>query len=217
LGIGDDPAEIVAARSGVRLAFVAALQLLPARQRAVLILRDVLSWRAAEVAEALSTTAVAVNSALRRARETLAPVVADDLSEPPDVGARAAVDRYVDAFVRADVDALVDLLRADVELEMPPIPTWFTGRDAVAGFLAERALLFPGRWRMFPTRANGGPAVAAYLLNQDSGGFRAHGITLLSVLGDRVSRIAAFNDPALFPLFGYPVLADSVTLSELST
>jgi RNA polymerase sigma-70 factor (ECF subfamily) len=216
LAISGDPGEIVAARSGIRLAFVAALQMLPARQRAVLILRDVLSWRAAEVAEALSTTTIAVNSALRRARETLATVVADDLSEPPDGRTRAVLDRYVDAFVRADVGALVDLLRADVEMEMPPIPTWFTGRDAVAGFLADRALLFPGRWRMFPTRANGELAVVCYVLDDDRKAFHAHGITLLSVLGGKVSRIVAFNDASLFPAFGYPAAADSATLDAFA-
>jgi RNA polymerase sigma-70 factor (TIGR02960 family) len=216
LGIGDDPADIVAARAGIRLAFVAALQLLPARQRAVLILRDVLSWRAAEVAEVLSTTTIAVNSALRRAREALAPVVADDLSEPPDSRTRATVDRYVDAFVRADVGALVDLLRADVELEMPPNVTWFTGRDTVAGFLADRALMFPGRWRMLPTRANGEPALAAYVLDTERNEFRAHGITVLSVIGGKVSRIVAFNDPRLFARFGYPMVADSTVLPGLS-
>jgi RNA polymerase sigma-70 factor (TIGR02960 family) len=217
LGIGEDPADIVAARSGIRLAFVAALQLLPARQRAVLILRDVLSWRAAEVAEVLSTTTIAVNSALRRARETLAPVVADDLSEPPDIRTRTAVDRYVDAFVRADVAALVDLLRADVELEMPPALTWFTGRDAVAGFLADRALRFPGRWRMLPTRANGGPALAAYAREPERDEYRAHGITVLSVLGGKLSRIVAFNDPGLFAPFGLPLVAGSTVHSPLSS
>ncbi|MDG6106217.1 sigma-70 family RNA polymerase sigma factor [Dactylosporangium aurantiacum] len=205
LGVGDDPADIVAARSGVRLAFVAALQLLPARQRAVLILRDVLAWRAAEVAEVLSTTTVAVNSALRRARDTLAPVVADDLSEPPDPATRAVLDRYVTAFVRADVDALVGLLRADVELEMPPIPTWFTGADAVGRFLAERAALWPDRWLVRHTRANGGPALAMYVLDPGRHEYAAHGITLLSLLGGRVSRVVVFNDETLFPVFDLPV------------
>ena len=125
-----DPAAVVAGRAGVRLAFVAALQLLPARQRAVLTLRDVLGFRAAEVAAVLDTTADAVDSALRRARRHLAEAapVAEELGEPADAAERSLLDAYVRAFTRAEPDALVDLLRADVELEMPPIPTWFTGQ-----------------------------------------------------------------------------------------
>jgi RNA polymerase sigma-70 factor (TIGR02960 family) len=126
----DDPAVVVASRTGVRLAFIAALQFLPARQRAVLTLRDVLAFRTTEVAEMLDTTTAAVDSALRRARAQLAAAgpLEDDLVEPREDVRRALLDGYVDAFTRADPDALVDLLRADVELEMPPIPTWFTGR-----------------------------------------------------------------------------------------
>src|SRR4051794_6930715 len=128
-----DPAAVVAGRTGVRLAFVAALQLLPARQRAVLTLRDVLAFRTAEVAELLGTTPAAVDSALRRARDRLAEAgpVETDLAEPDEESRRVLLDRYVEAFTRADPDALVSLLRADVELEMPPTPTWFTGRRAV--------------------------------------------------------------------------------------
>ena len=142
----DDPSAIVVRRSAVRLAFVAALQVLPARQRAVLTLRDVLAFRTAEVAEMLDTTTAAVDSALRRARAHLHQVgpVQDDLAEPDEESRQALHERYVDAFTRADARALVDLLRADVEMEMPPIPTWFTGRQAVVGFLAGHRPAPPG-------------------------------------------------------------------------
>jgi RNA polymerase sigma-70 factor (TIGR02960 family) len=199
----DDPATIVAGRTGVRLAFIAALQFLPARQRAVLTLRDVLGFRTAEVAEMLDTTTAAVDSALRRARAHLAAVgpVEDDLAEPDEETRRTLLDGYVDAFTRADPDALVDLLRADVELEMPPIPTWFTGRQAVIGFLATRVLRREDQWRMVRTRANGQPAVVAYA-HTDEGRYEAHGIEVLTLIGDRIARITAFHDPSLVPTFG---------------
>jgi RNA polymerase sigma-70 factor (ECF subfamily) len=201
LGAGD-PAAIVAGRAGVRLAFVAALQFLPARQRAVLTLRDVLAFRTAEVAEMLDTTAAAVDSALRRARARLAEVgpVEDDLAEPDEVALRNLLDGYVDAFTRADPEALVGLLRADVELEMPPTPTWFTGRTAVVGFLGDRVLRSAGRWHLVPTRANGQPALVSYELV--GGRYEAHGVTVLTLIGPRIARITAFNDPSLVPTFG---------------
>ncbi|HYS37046.1 MAG TPA: sigma-70 family RNA polymerase sigma factor [Pseudonocardiaceae bacterium] len=198
---GDDPAAIVAGKTGVRLAFIAALQFLPARQRAVLTLRDVLAFRTAEVAEMLDTTAAAVDSTLRRARAHLAQTgpVEDDLAEPDEETRRILLDSYVDAFTRADPDALVNLLRADVELEMPPIPTWFTGRQAVVGFLASRVLR-RDLWRMAPTRANGQPAIVAYQRTGD-GRYEAYGIQVLTMVGGRIARITAFNDPSLVPTF----------------
>jgi RNA polymerase sigma-70 factor (TIGR02960 family) len=201
----DDPAAIVADRSGVRLAFVAALQHLPARQRAMLTLRDVLSFHTAEVAEILGTTNAAVDSALRRARTRLAELgpVLNDLAEPDEEARRTLLDSYVDAFIRADVDALVKLLRADVELEMPPMPTWFTGRDAVLGFLGGQ-ILHPGRWRMVPTRANGQPAVVVYERMDSRRPYEAAGVQVLTLLGAHVSRITAFIDPSLVPAFGMP-------------
>jgi RNA polymerase sigma-70 factor (TIGR02960 family) len=203
----DDPASIVAARSGIRLAFVAALQHLPARQRAALILRDVLAWPAAEVAGMLETTTAGVNSALQRARDQLRTLGldAEAMAEPDDAGLRGLLDRYATAFTRADVGALVDLVRADVELEMPPIPSWFTGRDAVLGFLAARVLGRPGSWRLAPTRANGQPAYAAYGKTTD-GSFHPHGLHVLTVTGDRIARITSFNDPLLLVAAG---LADA--------
>jgi RNA polymerase sigma-70 factor (TIGR02960 family) len=197
----NDPGAIVDSRAGVRLAFVAALQTLSARQRAVLILRDVLAWRAAEVAELLETSADAVNSALRRARAQLelSKVTENELIDPIEAELRDILDRYVDAFLRADVPALVGLLRADVELEMPPTATWFTGRDAVAGFLATRILHTPGAWRMIPTRANGQPAFVLY--ERQAGRFVPHGVKVLTVVGQRIARITVFNDADLVPYF----------------
>jgi RNA polymerase sigma-70 factor (TIGR02960 family) len=205
---GDDPATIVAARSGVRLAFIAALQLLPARQRAVLTLRDVLAFRTAEVAEMLATSTAAVDSALRRARARLAEAgpVADDLAEPDEGARRSLLDSYVTAFTRADADALVGLLRADVQLEMPPTPTWFTGREAVVGFFATRVLR-AGLWRMTPTRANGQPAVVVHTRTGD--GWAPYGIQVLTLIGARVAHIVAFNDPALVPAFEGQVAASA--------
>ncbi|HET9141787.1 sigma-70 family RNA polymerase sigma factor [Actinophytocola sp.] len=205
---GGDPAGVVAGRTGVRLAFIAALQHLPARQRAVLTLRDVLCFRTAEVADMLGTTTAAVDSTLRRARTRLAEAgpVADDLAEPDQQAQRTLLDGYVDAFTRADLDALTALLRADVELEMPPVPTWFTGRPAVVGFLAGRVLA-TGRWRLVPTRANGQPAVVVH--ERAAGGrYQAHGVHVLTLTGLRIARITAFNDPALVPLqlaYTYPL------------
>lgn len=192
-----DPADVVAGRAGVRLAFIAALQLLPARQRAVLALRDVLAFRTAEVAEILDTTGVAVDSLLRRARAHLAAErpVEHELAEPDEAAERLLLDAYVDAFTRADPDALVKLLRVDVEMEMPPNPTWFTGRDAVVGFLGARVLRTPGLWRMRPTRANGQPALVVHK------GAEPCGVQVLDLLEGRIARITAFNDPALVPTF----------------
>ena len=197
-----DPAAVVAARAGVRLAFIAALQLLPARQRAVLTLRDVLAFRTDEVASILDTTGAAVDSTLRRARAKLAEAgpVEQNLAEPQAPAMRVLLDDYVDAFTRADANALIGLLRADVELEMPPIPTWFTGRDAVVGFLASRVLR-PGKWHMVATRANGQPALAVY----NTGA--AYGVQVLTVVGGRIARISSFNDPRLVTTFGFAVVA----------
>jgi RNA polymerase sigma-70 factor (ECF subfamily) len=191
-----DPASIVAGRTGVRLAFIAALQFLPARQRAVLTLRDVLAFRTAEVAEMLDTTTTAVDSALRRARAHLAKAgpVEEHLAEPDEDARRTLLDGYVDAFTRADTDALVNLLRADVELEMPPTPTWFTGRSAVVGFLGSRVLR-RDLWQLVPTRANGQPAFVVYKRGE------AYGVQVLTLIGARIARITAFNDPSLVPTF----------------
>ncbi len=204
-GATDDPAVVVSHRSSVRLAFVAALQLLSPLQRAVLVLRDVLGWHAREVAEMLETSTAAVNSALQRARTQLAEAgpILDDLTEPTEPEMRDLLDRYMAAFEHADVDELAELLRTDVELEMPPIPTWFVGRDAVCEFLGRVVLHTPDQWRLAYVRANGAPAFAMYKRAPD-GSFRASGLDVLSLIGGRIARIVAFNDPTLVAKFGLP-------------
>lgn len=203
-----DPATVVERRDGVRLALVAAMQHLSARQRAVLILREVLAWRAAEAAEVLGMTPTAVNSALQHARARLgrAAAVEEDLTEPAEAGRRALLGRYVKAFENADVAGLVALLHEDAVMEMPPYLTWFAGRAAVTGFLGRGCLTTPGRFRMVPVSANGQPAVAAYEREPD-GVYRAHGVQVLTVRGGVISRIDAFLDPGLPSAFGLPATA----------
>jgi RNA polymerase sigma-70 factor (ECF subfamily) len=201
----DDPATVVAGREDVRLAFIAALQYLPGRQRAVLILRDVLGWRAAEVAELLGTSTVAVNSALQRARARLAQVSPrrDEPAELPDPRSRALLDRYAAAFEQADVDAMLDLLTSDATFEMPPVPTWFAGREVIAAFLRARVLREPGAFRMVAAAANGQPGFAAYLRDRD-GVHRAHGIQVLTVRNGRIAAVVSVHEPSLFAPFGLP-------------
>jgi RNA polymerase sigma-70 factor (ECF subfamily) len=203
-----DPAEVVAARQSVRLALIAALQYLPARQRAVLILRDVLRWRAAEVADLLGTTTTAVNRLLQRARARLEQVAPDQdqIHEPADPADRDLLDRFATAFQNADVPAVIQLLRDDAVFEMPPEPTWFTGRELIGRFLQTRVLSEPGRFQMIRTAANGQPAFAAYLRDHD-GVYRAHSICVLTVAASRVARVTSFNDPGLFPAFALPQAA----------
>ena len=203
-----DPAAIVTSRQSMRLALIAALQYLPARQRAVLILRDVLEWRAAEVAELLGTTTTAVNGMLQRARARLEQAAPDEdeIREPADPDDRALVDRYAAAFQKADIPALMQLLREDAVFEMPPQPTWFAGRELIGRFLQARVLREPGRFRMIPTAANGQPAFAAYLRDSD-GVYRAHSICVLTIAASRVTRVTSFIDPGLFAAFGLPQAA----------
>ena len=203
-----DPAEVVASRQSVRLALIAALQYLPARQRAVLILRDVLRWRAAEVADLLGTTTTAVNRMLARARARLEQAAPDqdDIQEPADPAERDLLDKYAAAFQNADIPAVMQLLREDAIFEMPPEPTWFTGRELIGRFLQTRVLTEPGRFQMIPAAANGQPALAAYLRDHD-GVYRAHSICVLTIAASRVARVTSFNDPGLFPAFGLPQVA----------
>jgi RNA polymerase sigma-70 factor (ECF subfamily) len=204
-GATDDPAVVATHRNTVRLAFVAALQHLSPLQRAVLVLRDVLGWQAREVAEMLDTSTAAVNSALQRARSQLdqARPILDELAEPSEPAVRELLNRYMAAFEHADIDELAELLRADVEVEMPPIPTWFAGRDAVCEFLARAVLHTPDQWRLTYTRANGAPAFAMYKGAPD-GSFQASGLDVLSLAGGRIARIVAFNDPTVVARFGLP-------------
>ena len=205
-----DPASVTASRAGIRLAFVAALQHLSARQRAVLILRDVLEWPAAEVANLLGTTTTAVNSGLRRARAQLAQALPaeDELAEPAEPDRRALLDRFAAALENADVTALAQLLAEDVALEMPPALTWFTGRPAVVAFTASQLLTEPGALRLVPVTANGQPAFAVY--RRDSGtAYHAHALQVLTVTATGIARIVAFTEPGLFASFGLPARYDS--------
>jgi RNA polymerase sigma-70 factor, ECF subfamily len=201
----DDPAAVVTARASLRLALIAALQYLPPRQRAVLILRDVLGWHAAEVADLLGASTAAANSALQRARAQIASLVPDedDILEPDDPKVRALLSRYAAAFETADVAGLTELLRADAVLEMPPIATWFAGREQVTRFLRNRVLIRPGDFAMTAVQANGQPSVAAYERGDD-GSYGAHAIQVLTIRAGRISRIASFNDGSLFAAFGLP-------------
>ena len=206
-----DPAEITASRASVRLALIAAMQYLPARQRAVLILRDVLGWRSAEVAGLLGTSTVAVNGALQRARAHLAQAAPteDEIGEPDDPAVQALLGRYATAFENADVAGLIRLLRDDATFEMPPLPTWFAGREPIGRFLATQVLPRPGRFRMVPAAANGQPAFAAYLRGDD-GIDRAHAVQVLTVTRSGLARIVSFNDPSLFAPFGLPRAVSAV-------
>ena len=199
------PETAVTARQSVRLAIATALQELPARQRAVLILRDVVQFSAAEVAELLETTPAAVNSALQRARAHLADVAPneDDVSEPDDAHRRELLDRYCAAFENADLAALTELLQTDVRLEMPPLPVWFTGRDAVTRFLARVAFTEPGDVAFVPTAANSQPAVAEYRRTAD-GVMRAHSIHVITTGEAGIAGLTVFLDPTLFSAFGLP-------------
>ncbi|HXA89623.1 MAG TPA: sigma-70 family RNA polymerase sigma factor [Mycobacterium sp.] len=205
----ETPEDAVTARQSVRLAVMTALQELPVRQRAVLILRDVVQFSAAEVAELLETTPAAVNSSLQRARAHLAEVSPTEESsvEPDDAERRELLDRYCAAFENADMAALTALLQADVKLEMPPLPIWFTGRDTVVRFLVARAFTKAGDMVLIPTAANGQPAVAEYRRGADHV-MRAHSIHVLtaSVSGGAVgiAALTVFLDPALFTAFGLP-------------
>ncbi len=204
-----DPAAVVGLRGSIRLAFVASLQHLPARQRAVLILREVLGLSAAEVAELLDTSVAAVNSSLQRARAQLLEVAPteDTTAEPDEADTRTVIDRYMTAFENADLAGLQQALLDTVALEMPPTPTWFRGRDTVVGFLGKRVLTEPGRIRVVPTRANGQPALAEYVRDED-GVHRAAAIQVLDVADGRIAHIAVFVDKTLFALFGLPDVLD---------
>ena len=206
----DDPADRAVARESVRLAFVAALQHLSPRQRAVLILRDVLRWRAREVAELLGTTVVSVNSALQRGRAALAAVdeaagegPTGPLDDPTDPDTQAFLERYVEAFQRFDVDGLVALLHEDVTLDMPPFDLWFRGAEAVLAW-ADEADAFCRNGRFLPAgTANGAPTYGMY--HQSPGGGHAlAGIHTVEVAGGRVVAVHAHLDPSLGPLFDLP-------------
>ncbi|WP_435822206.1 RNA polymerase subunit sigma-70 [Actinacidiphila alni] len=193
-------------RADLRLALVAAMQVLPPRQRAVLVLREVLEFSAAEVSQQLGTTVPAVNSALQRARAALADAGvggAADVHEPDDPGVRAAVGRYARAFEAADVPGLVRLLTDDAVLEMPPVPLWYRGsRDY--GLFMDRVFRMRGTgWATTPLTANGQPAFAAYAPEPD-GGLGLHTLQVLTVAGGRIAHNTVFADPRVFGAFRLP-------------
>jgi RNA polymerase sigma-70 factor (ECF subfamily) len=202
LAPGGDPAEHAVSRESVRLAFIAALQRLAPRQRAVLILRDVLRWRAAEVAVLLETSADAVNSALRRARAALEGTDRDTGPDEPSADDRELLAAYIDAFERHDVEALVGLLRDDAIVEMPPFDLWLRGRDDIREWLIAVDALADHTLR--PVNANGSPAVAVYRPDEPGGEPTAFAIHVLDVIAGRISAIHSFLDPTLFEIFGLP-------------
>jgi RNA polymerase sigma-70 factor (ECF subfamily) len=202
----EDPATIVAFREGLRLALVAGLQHLPPRQRAVLILREVLAFPATEVAAMLDTTTAAVKSALQRARARLDQVTADPAEEPTEPRARALLDEYIAGFENADTTALERALRTDAAIELVGTGTWFAGRATCLRFLAG-VIGSRGDWRMVPTSANGQPAAAAYARDGD-GVHRAFGLGVLTVTDAGIARIIVFGGGAdLVARFGLPAYA----------
>jgi RNA polymerase sigma-70 factor (ECF subfamily) len=204
-----DPAAEYDLRESVQLAFLAAVQLLPPRQRAVLILRDVLGWSAAEVADILDATTAGVNNALHRARATMAQQRAAGRLQssrivPTDEVEQSLVRRYVEAWQACDIRGLAGLLKHDVVLTMPPLPLRYTGRAAVTTFYA--AVPFAGldRLSFISTRANRQPAVAVYRFDPDRRMYHALGIFVLRADGDVIAEITAFIDPTLLAVFGLP-------------
>ncbi|MBO0807570.1 MAG: sigma-70 family RNA polymerase sigma factor [Actinobacteria bacterium] len=192
----------VGVRTGLRLALVAAMQVLPPRQRAVLVLREVLEFSAAEVAVQLRTTVPAVNSALQRARAGLADVGdAGEIVEPVDPEARAVIGRYVRAFETADVPGLVKLLTDDAVLEMPPVPLWYRGSRDYGLFIRRVFEMRGAGWAMRRLTASGQPALAAYA-PEPGGGHRLHTLQAFTITGGRVARNVVFADPAVFEAFG---------------
>jgi RNA polymerase sigma-70 factor (ECF subfamily) len=206
--VPNEPAARLEQQEGLELAFVAALQFLPARQRAALVLRDVLGYSAKDAADVLDTNSTAVDSALQHARRTVRDRVPDrtqlqtrrDLGDP---AMRDLVDRYVRAMSAADVEGVIALLRSDATWSMPPDLEWYTGHDAIAGFLVQGP--FTREWRHRVIGSNGQPAVACYMWEPGTERFEGFAIDVLTLDHDGVSAITSFLDRSLFPLFGLPV------------
>ncbi|GIJ30816.1 DNA-directed RNA polymerase sigma-70 factor [Micromonospora qiuiae] len=200
-----DPAEVIAGRESVRLAFVAALQHLPPRQRAVLILREVLAWSAQEVAELLDTSVASVNSALQRARATLtAADTAADVHQPLDEEQKALLARYVRAFEAYDLAALTALLHEDATLSMPPLPLWLRGHGDILAWMSGTGSGCRGS-RLVPVVANGLPAFGQYRPSLGGSGHDPWALIVLEISAGRIAAVNNFLDTArLFPLFGLP-------------
>jgi RNA polymerase sigma-70 factor (ECF subfamily) len=196
-------------RESVELAFIAALQHLPPRQRAVLILRDVLGFSARETADALDTQPTSVDSALQRAHKAVDARLPDQsqqaaLGSLRDTELREIVDGYMEAWERADVDSLVAMLADEVAWEMPPNPEWYSGREAVAAFVAAYPLAEGNRWRLIPTRANGQLAFGHYIWRDDANVFVPREISVLTLRGTQIEEITVFRDPEAPARFGLP-------------
>jgi len=198
-----DTAVVVAEKDSIRLAFVAALQHLPARQRAVLILRDVLRWSAKEVAEALETSTAAVNSALQRAHAQLDGVHADDVTPDLTPEQTAMLDQYVTAFWHKDVDTIVRLLTREAVWEMPPFTSWYRGNENIGVLIDQHCPGGAEAMPMLPTVANGQPAFGLYM-RQPDGAFTPFQLQVLELDGLQVRKCTAFFDHALFATFGLP-------------
>ena len=200
------PGALYERRQSVALAFLIAIQLLPAKQRAVLMLHDVLGFQAAECGDLLDLSAAAVNSALQRARETLRERQGELRTPPPTGEQSELLQLYVRAWELADVDALIALLLDDASLEMPPLPQWLLGAEAIGRSI--KAMLFapagPGAFRLLQTEANGQPAFGAYQLDRDSGRLHAMALHVLRFRDERIASITAFLNPELLPAFGLP-------------
>jgi RNA polymerase sigma-70 factor (ECF subfamily) len=204
-----DPARAVVDRSSLRLAFVAALQHLSARQRGALVLREVLGFSAAEAAEILGTTAVSVNSSLQRARTRVrdAGVALEGLTEPPAAEQRAWVDRYMRAFEHADVEGLKRLLVDDVLMEMPPVLNWFVGRGNYGLFMDWVFEAAGTDWHLVPVTGNGQPGFAAY--RRVGKGYELHTLQIFTVTAEGISRNSVFQDAEVFASFGLPAVLDA--------
>ena len=207
----DDPAAVVTSRESIRLALIASLQHLPAQQRAVLLLRDVLAFPAAEVAAMLDISVTATKSALQRARTRMADVApsANEVIEPTEPRARELLEQYMAAFENADAGLLEQALRHDAALEMVGSRTWFAGRATCLPYLAG-VVGVQGDWRMTPIAANGQPAAAAYR-RDDDGVLRAFGIAVLDMTATGITRIVVFGDPGLVTLFDLSVIFEGAT------
>jgi RNA polymerase sigma-70 factor (ECF subfamily) len=203
------PEARYARRESVELAFIAALQHLPARQRAVLVLRDVLGFSAREVSDMLDTSPASIDSVMARARRTVEQRLPPRSQQATlraigDRRLKQLVGAYVDAWEAGDLEAVVEMLTEDARMAMPPIPTWFAGRGAVAAFLARRAFHPDRARRLLPVRANGAVALAQYSGDRDGGELAAHALIVLGFREQKIAAIDAFLVPELFPRFGLP-------------